>query len=78
MATGQRLTPHRFGLQVGFLGVLVLLMGTSMMLAFGKIPGRELHVQKFLAYVAWLSLAGMLGAMVLLVWAVMRFYRRRL
>ena len=77
MATEAGLTPRRFALLATLLSALVVLMGGSMMLALAKIPGREAHVQKFLAYVAWFSLAGMLGAVVFLVWAVMRFCHRR-
>lgn len=77
MAAETGLTPRRFALQAVLLSALVMLMGGTMALAFAKIPGREAHVQKFLAYVAWFSLAGMLGAIVFLLWAVMRFCRRR-
>jgi hypothetical protein len=77
MEPKRELTTRRFALHMVFLTGVVLLLGATMGLAFAKAPGREPEVRELLAYVAWISLTGMLGALLFVVWGVIRFWRTR-
>jgi protein-S-isoprenylcysteine O-methyltransferase Ste14 len=78
MESTRSLATRRFILHMILLGLLMGVLGTTMVLAFVKASGKGPEVQQFLAYVAWMSLAGMLGALVFVAWGAFRFWRKHL